>query len=79
MMCLLAMMAASLSAKAQEVTITLFPGWNWISYPKAETQDVSTALGDFEPVNGDMLKSQFGNAVYSNGYWRGSVTHFIPG
>ncbi len=79
MMCLLAMMAASLSAKAQEVTITLFPGWNWISYPKAETQDISTALGDFEPVNGDMLKSQFGNAVYSNGYWRGSVTHFIPG
>ncbi len=79
MMCLLAMMVASLSAKAQEVTITLFPGWNWISYPKAETQDISTALGDFEPVNGDMLKSQFGNAVYSNGYWRGSVTHFIPG
>ena len=79
MTCLLAMMAASLSAKAQEVTITLFPGWNWISYPKAETQDISTALGDFEPVNGDMLKSQFGNAVYSNGYWRGSVTHFIPG
>ena len=79
MTCLLAMMAASMSAKAQEVTITLFPGWNWISYPKAETQDISTALGDFEPVNGDMLKSQFGNAVYSNGYWRGSVTHFIPG
>ena len=79
MTCLLAMMVASLSAKAQEVTITLFPRWNWISYPKAETQDISTALGDFEPVNGDMLKSQFGNAVYSNGYWRGSVTHFIPG
>ena len=79
MMCLLAMMAASLSAKAQEVTITLFPGWNWISYPKAEVLDINTALGDFVPVDGDMLKSQFGNAVYSNGYWRGSVTHFIPG
>ena len=36
-------------------------------------------MGDFVPVDGDMLKSQFGNAVYSNGYWRGSVTHFIPG
>ena len=35
-MCLLAMMAASLSVKAQEVTITLFPGWNWISYPNSE-------------------------------------------
>ena len=79
MICLLAMMSASLSAKAQEVTITLFPGWNWISYPKAEVLDINTALGDFVPVDGDMLKSQFGNAVYSNGYWRGSVTHFIPG
>ena len=79
MMCLLAMMATSLSAKAQEVTITLFPGWNWISYPKAEVLDINTALGDFVSVDGDMLKSQFGNAVYSNGYWRGSVTHFIPG
>ena len=79
MMCLLAMMAASLSAKAQEVTITLFPGWNWISYPKAETQDISSALGDFEPVNGDMLKSQFSNSAYVNGQWRGGVTHFIPG
>ena len=79
MMCLLAMMAASLSAKAQEVTITLYPGWTWISYPKAEVQDINTALGDFVPVNGDMIKSQFSNSTYVNGYWRGGVTHFIPG
>lgn len=79
MMCLLAMMAASLSAKAQEVTINLFPGCNWISYPKAEMQDVYTALGDFVPINGDMIQSQFSNSTYVNGYWRGGLTHFIPG
>jgi hypothetical protein len=79
MMCLLAMMAASLSAKAQEVTITLYPGWNWISYPKAEMQDVYTALGDFVPINGDMIQSQFSNSTYVNGYWRGGLTHFMPG
>ena len=79
MVCLFAMMAAGLSAKAQEVTITLYPGWNWISYPKAEVQDINTALGDFVPVNGDMIKSQFSNSTYANGYWRGGVTHFIPG
>ena len=67
MMCLFTMMAVSLSAVAQEVTITLFPGWNWISYPKAEVQDVNTALGDFVPVNGDILKSQFGSSSYANG------------
>ena len=79
MMCLFAMMAASLSAKAQEVTITLYPGWNWISYPKAEVLDINTALGDFVPVNGDMIKAQFSTSSYINGYWRGGVTHFMPG
>ncbi len=79
MVCLLAMMAVSLSAKAQDVTITLYPGWNWISYPKAEVLDVNTALGDFVPMNGDKLQSQFSNSSFSNGQWRGGVTHFMPG
>ena len=79
MMCLFALMAASLSVKAQEVTITLYPGWNWISYPMAEVLDIGTALGDFAPVNGDMIKSQFSNSSYVNGQWRGGVTHFMPG
>ncbi len=78
-MCFLAIMAASLSAKAQEVTITLFPGCTWISYPKAEVMDVATALGDFVPTNGDVIKSQFSYTTYSNGHWRGGLTHFIPG
>jgi hypothetical protein len=42
-------------------------------------QDINIALGDFVPVNGDMIKSQFSNSTYANGYWRGGVTHFIPG
>ncbi len=79
MMCLLAMMAASLSATAQEVTITLFPGWTWISYPNAEVMDINTALGDFVPMEGDVIKSQFSNSTYSRDNWRGGVTHFIPG
>ena len=78
-MCLFAMLAASISATAQEITISLYPGWNWISYPNAEAMDVNTALGDFVPMNGDKLQSQFSNASYVNGQWRGGVTHFIPG
>jgi hypothetical protein len=78
-MCLFAMLATSISATAQEITISLYPGWNWISYPNAEAMDVNTALGDFVPMNGDKLQSQFSNATYVNGQWRGGVTHFIPG
>lgn len=78
-MCLFAMMVASLSVKAQEVTITLFPGWNWISYPNAVSMEISEALGTFTPMNGDKIKGQFSNSSYNNGYWRGGVTHFMPG
>ena len=79
MTCLLAMMAASLSARAQEITITLLPGWTWISYPKAEAMDIPTALGDFAPMEGDMIKSQFGFVEYQNGQWAGSLQQFTPG
>lgn len=77
--CVLAMLVACLSAKAQEVTINLFPEWTWISYPNAEMLDINTALGDFVPMEGDIIKSQFSSSTYHNGYWRGGVTHFMPG
>ena len=79
LMCLLGMMGASMSAKAQEITITLNPGWNWISYPNAEAMDIVTALGDFTPMSDDIINSQFGSTTYSGGRWRGGLTHFIPG
>ena len=79
LMCLLGIMGASLSAKAQEITITLNPGWTWISYTNAEAMDIATALGDFTPMQGDIINSQYGSTSYTGGRWRGSLTHFIPG
>lgn len=80
LMCLVAMTTASMSIKAQEVTITLMPGWTWISVPITEVQDFATALGSFTPMAGDMIKSQSGNATYrGNGQWRGSISQFHPG
>jgi hypothetical protein len=79
MMCLLAMMVASLSAKAQEVTITLFPGWNWISCPMMDTLDFATAMGTFTPMTGDRITSQWGFASYSGGQWHGNISQFYPG
>ena len=77
--CLFAMMAASTGLKAQEITITLEPGWNWISYPNAEVMDVASALGGFAPVEGDQIKSKYATSRYSRGRWGGGVTHLIPG
>ena len=80
LMCLAAMLAASMSLKAQEVTITLNPGWTWISYLGTEPQGFATALGSFTPEVGDVIKSQWGNATYmANGQWKGSITQFYPG
>ena len=79
-MCLAAMLAAGTSLKAQEVTITLSPGWTWIGYLGTEPQDFATALGSFTPEVGDVIKSQWGYASYgSNGQWRGSISQFYPG
>ena len=77
-MSLFAMMTVSLSAKAQDITITLQPGCTWFSYPEAEVKDIPSALGDFVPMSGDMIKAQSGVATYTNGRWRGSITQFIP-
>ena len=64
---LLAMNVACQDLKAQEITIVLNPGWNWISYPRADILDFSTAMGDFVPLVGDMIKSQSGFATYDHG------------
>jgi hypothetical protein len=78
--CLLAMMAASLSATAQEITITLVSGWNWISYPNAVSMDIDEALGNFEPVQGDRLKSMDSSTEYDSEWgWEGELETLVPG
>ena len=79
MVCLFAMMAASLSAKAQEVTITLKPGWTWIGYPSTDTVDFATALGTFTPREGDMIACEYDFSEYFDGDWFGDIQHFYPG
>jgi len=78
--CLASVLAAGTGLKAQEVTITLMPGWTWISIPSSETMDFATALGSFTPAVGDRIKSQWGIATYrGNGEWRGQLSEFYPG
>ena len=77
--CLVALFAAGMSLKAQEITITLSPGWNWISYPNAVAMEINEALATFTPMEGDMVKGPFSFATYYQGQWTGGLTHFTPG
>ena len=79
LICLFAMMAAGMGLKAQEIMITLNPGWTWIGYTNAEAMSISAALGTFVPMEGDILKSKYSSTTYSNGQWRGRLQQFTPG
>lgn len=80
LMLLLAVTTGSYRVFAQSVTVTLMPGWNWISCPMMDTLDFETAMGSFTPVVGDMVKSQWGNATFrADGQWRGTISEFYPG
>ena len=72
-------MAASMSLKAQEVTIPLMPGWTWISYPSTDTVDFATAFGTFTPAIGDIIESEYALSEYIGGGWFGDVQQFYPG
>ena len=77
-MCLF-LMATSLGLRAQEITITLNPGWNWICYPNATVMGLSEALDGFTPMDGDIIKSQSASAIYYGGHWLGGLRELTPG
>jgi hypothetical protein len=41
--------------------------------------NLTTALGDFVPMEGDIIKSQYRCATFTNGQWRGTLKNFSPG
>ena len=45
----------------------------WIGFPLGESMTLTNAFAGFA-VNGDMIKSQYGNATYTRGHWNGSVS-----
>lgn len=80
LMLLLAITMQSYRALAQSVTITLMPGWNWISVPLMDTLDFETAMDSVTPAVGDIIKSRWGAATYTgDGQWRGTISEFYPG
>jgi hypothetical protein len=64
------------SAQAQ---INVVPGWNWIGYISNKNVGVAEALGNYNAVTGDLIKSQYEFAYYDNSIgWTGSLTHMKP-
>ena len=79
MISIIAMLTVRLNANAQEITITLNPGWNWISYPRADTLGITEAMGSFIPLEEDVLTSHDHYAEYVDGEWFGDCQLFYPG
>ena len=60
-------------------TITLVPGWNWIAYNNTQTASVADALAGMDPQDGDMIKGQYGFALFDGYEWTGSLKALTPG
>jgi hypothetical protein len=61
-----------------ERPITIVNGANWIAYPLNVSMTQEEAFAGFNVVNGDVISSKGGNARYTGGRWRGTVT-LTPG
>ena len=59
--------------------ITINPNWNWIGYPNQGAQSVANAFSNFNPVNGDQVKSQSAFSTYYSGIWVGGLQSITPG
>ncbi len=63
-----------------EQQIQMQEGWNWIGFNPRFNMEVNEAFAFFNPVNGDIVKSQFAFAYYDNRKgWIGSLRYMMPG
>ena len=59
--------------------ITLYKGWNWISYYGRQVATLEDAYTGLAPVTGDVVKAQSGVAYYDEYEWVGSLRLLEPG
>lgn len=64
---------------AQQISVTLHEGWNWIAYSCPEYKTINEALRTLTPYEGDMIKGVIGYSEYQNGQWSGSLEWLMPG
>ena len=59
--------------------VTIYNGWNWIGYYGRQVSDVTDALADLIPDDGNIIKGQSGVAYYDTYEWSGSLAMLEPG
>lgn len=65
---------------ATALSISLYPGWNWIGYPLTGSQTLDTAFDHSKIDEGDIIIGQSGFAEYSEDEgWIGTLSSLTPG
>lgn len=63
----------------QHKSLTLQPRWNWISYTPLTNLSLLQALANYPADEGDIIKSADEFAIFSKGFWVGSLKYMEPG
>lgn len=59
--------------------VKIIQGWNWVGFPSQRNLALSTALGNYDARNGDLIKSQSQFAMYVNQVgWVGTLNTMLP-
>lgn len=66
-------------AKVSECQIIIRKGWNWIGFPSTVAMEVSQAMANFVPEEGDQIQSRNKMTEYSDGEWFGDLQILEPG
>ena len=70
----------TLTGRQSIALVTLTEGYTWFGYAGAQRTDIPTALGSFEPADGDEIISLLGVATYSSDSgWHGAFSQLSPG
>ncbi len=64
---------------AEEIPVSLRPGWNWLPYTPLTTKSAGVALAGAQPKKGDMIKSQTAVSIYGTYGWEGTLLALEPG
>jgi len=60
-------------------SVELSQGWNWIGFPLYNATELSTALQNYTPSEGDRIVSIDGVSTYEDGEWGGTISSLYPG
>lgn len=68
-------------APVTSTSVTIAPGFNWIGYTGPAGLSIATALGSFEPNDGDEIHDEDGirMASYDGETWSGNLLQLVPG